>query len=267
MARKEAAACPLPPLFLACAGGNGAAAAAPAFPLPQSANAVAEAWRRACSRGDKSVGALPPLPTWGSMDADDKYDYLYALALGIEGYTAPYTGKSVSTLRRTHQHSVEHVLPRSFFKDPKGAVGPRDPNGWVVADRTANSTRGNAPLTLWPRINPSVALRHYRPPFDQRARLARKWLYMRYQYRDELDPAHLPSKPQRLKRALIFAWARMNAPSEEEMEMNDAIHEKIGWSNPLLDPCADVRNAFLDSPAFRAAIFPDPALVPTKKTR
>lgn len=263
-AREDAPAAigPLPPLFLACAGGDGGGgggAPAPAVPLPQSADAVAEAWRRACSRGDKSVGALPALPTWGSMDADDKYDYLYALALGIEGYTAPYTGKSVAALRRTRQHSVEHVLPRSFFKDPKHAVGPRDPNGWVVADRTANSTRGNAPLTLWPRINQSVALRHYRPPFDQRARLARKWLYMRYQYRDELDlAAHPPSRAQRLKRALIFAWVRMNPPSEEEIDMNDAIHEELGWSNPLLDPCADVRNAFLDSPVFRAAIFPDP---------
>jgi hypothetical protein len=260
-AREKAVLGSLPPLFLACAGNDGAngdAVAPPAIPPLQSPEAVAEAWQRACSRGNADVRALPALPTWPSMDADDKYDYLYAPALGIEGYTTPYTGKRVATLLRTHQKSVEHVLPKSFFKDPKHAVGPRDPNGWVVADHTANSARGAKPLTLWPRTNPSVALRHYRPPFDQRARLARKWLYMRYQYRDELDPAHLPSKPQRLKRALIFAWVRMNAPSEEEMEMNDAIHEKLGWSNPLLDPCADVRNAFLDSPAFRAAIFPDP---------
>lgn len=220
--------------------------------------ALHEAWLRACARGEATTlqATVGSLPAWHNMDADDKARLLHRLALNIDGYRTPYTHSQVAVLRREHQASVEHVVPRSHFKDPKTALGPRDPNGWVVAAQRANSARGNSPLTLWPRIDQSIALGHYRPPFEERARLARKWLYMRYTYSDGLDlETHPPSKAQIVKAALIAAWVRDNPPDEAEMLMNDAVHAELGWSNPLLDRDEAVRNRFLDSPEFRTRAF------------
>ena len=131
----------------------------------------------------------------------------------------------------------------------------RDPNGWVAADRGANSARSNKPLVLWPRLNQAVALGHFRPRFEARARLARKWVYVRFQYAHELTD-HPPSRPQQAHEDLMFAWLKLHPPTEQEMDMNDRLHAKLGWSNPLLSRDKDTRDSFLEDAAFQRAVFP-----------
>lgn len=237
----------LPPLLLS----EPAPAPGPAAPPPPLS--LRERWVAACSRGGPRT-RLPDLPKWSNMDAADKREYLYDLAVGI-GYRGPYTDDALKELLEEGRYSVEHVVPRSHFNDPDDAIGVRDPNGWIAADRGANSARSNRPLVLWPRLNSAIALGHFRPRYEARARLARKWLYMRYQYAHELTERP-PSLPQYAHENLMFAWLKLHPPTEQEMVMNERLHNKLGWSNPLLSRDKQTRDSFLDDLEFQRAVFP-----------
>lgn len=210
-------------------------------------DAVAELWFRTC--GGKNN--MPTPCKWKNVKKDRKYEMLHDPARGIDAeYVSPYELIDIDELVASGQKSVEHVLPKSFFK---GKLGVCDPLGWVAADHNANSQRSNTPLVLWPMVNQKVPLRHYVPLFDQRGRLARKWLFMRYTYATEIKTP--PTKAQVEHRYLILWMARRTPIAEAEHQMNEWYAKAIGWSNPLLSRDEAERDRFYESPAFRACIF------------
>lgn len=210
-------------------------------------DAVAELWFSAC--GGKNN--MPTPCKWKNVKKERKYEMLHDPARAIDAeYVSPYELVDIDELVASGQKSVEHVLPKSFFK---GKLGVCDPLGWVAADRDANSKRSNTPLVLWPMLNQKVPLRHYVPLFDQRGRLARKWLFMRYTYATEIKVP--PTKAQVAHRYLILWMARRTPIAEAEYQMNEWYAEAIGWSNPLLSRDEAERDRFYESPAFRACIF------------
>ena len=210
-------------------------------------DAVAELWLEAC--GGKNN--MPRPCNWKNVKGSRKNRLLHDPARAIEAeYVSPYELIDIDELVASGRKSVEHVLPKSFFK---GKLGVCDPLGWVAADRDANSKRSNTPLVLWPLLNDAVPLRHYVPLFEQRGRLARKWIFMKYTYAQQIK---VPStKAQAAHRHLILWMARRTPISEAEHEMNEWYAEAIGWSNPLLSRDEAERDRFYDSPAFRARVF------------
>lgn len=210
-------------------------------------DACAELWFRTC--GGKNN--MPTPCKWKNVKKDRKYEMLHDPARAIDAeYVSPYELIDIYELVASGQKSVEHVLPKSFFK---GKLGVCDPLGWVAADHNANSKRSSTPLVLWPMVNQKVPLRHYVPLFDQRGRLARKWLFMRYTYATEIKVP--PTKAQVAHRYLILWMARRTPIAEAEHQMNEWYAEAIGWSNPLLSRDEAERDRFYESPAFRACIF------------
>lgn len=212
-----------------------------------------ERWRAACARGGEQDG-IPPLPKYESMRRALKDDLIYDAAREDDAYLTPYTHSRAATLLDRNRHSIEHVVPQSHYDDRETAIGPRDPNGWLVAERRENSVRNDSPLLLWPELNGPFALGHYRVPEEERARVARKWLYTRFQYAHELR-GHPPSRAQRAKAAELCAWALHSEPSDVELRMNDAIFDDLGWCNPLIADHKAARAVFLDSAEFRHVIF------------
>ena len=86
--------------------------------------------------------------------------------------------------------SVEHVLPRSVVSSRGARVpaGPRRERPARVGEATrgANQRQSNLPLVLWPgggvgRVRLGGELHAPAPP-ERRARLARKWLFLRATY-------------------------------------------------------------------------------------
>jgi len=121
------------------------------------------------------------------------------------------------------RRSVEHVIPRSTTGDNRKARN--DPNGWIVATRRSNSSRGNTPLVLWD----GEADGHFSPPMEERARLARKWLFVRSTY-GGLDP---PSEEQLRNLSAIFEMAKKQ-PGRAEVRVNEIYKRELNWSNPLI---------------------------------
>ena len=212
-----------------------------------------EQWRSACARGGKQNG-IPPLPHYKSMRRPLKDDLIYDAAGEDNEYYTPYTHSHVETLLDQNRHSIEHVVPQSHYNDRKTAIGPRDPNGWVVAERRENTVRSDDPLFIWAEFDGAIPLGHYMVPLEERARVARKWLYTRFQYAHELTN-HPPTPAQRANAGDICALAKNHKPSDAELRMNNEIFGALSWSNPLIAEDEAERAVFLDNPEFRYTIF------------
>ena len=224
--------------------------------LPRS---LRSEWFQACG-GRANV---PEPCTWKNVSGARKWRLLHTPASRLEsGYATPYEVRNiVELLAAGDLHSVEHVLPKSYLSARRGVC---DPLGWISADRHANSRRSNTPLVLWKGgegegeegAEEWVVAGHYLPRDVQaRARLARKWLFMRYTYECLGDVQTRPSEEQRAHRDAIVRLARDTPVSPTEREMNAFYRDTLGWSNPLLSESASVRNRFYDDPEFAATIF------------
>ena len=66
---------------------------------------------------------------------------------------------------------------------------------------------------------------------QQRARLARKWLFIRATYQG-LDP---PSDAQLANAQAILALVRAHLPDAVERAVNDLYRAELGWANPLVE--------------------------------
>jgi hypothetical protein len=173
-------------------------------------------------------------------------------------YVTVYEQVDTDDLRRDVR-SVEHVVPRSHVFGREPGAAEDDPVGWVQATRRANSRRSNYPLYLWLEPDGSFAIPntlvrvdgelHYVPPQSQRARLARKWLFLRATYPVGMRS---PSTAQRRRAAQIVALAKHVPPSPSEARVNEILRSKYGWANPLLEPDADT---WLEDAAWRAIVF------------
>ena len=202
--------------------------------LPTLALSPQDRWLAAC-------GTRPTLARWKNMRGRHKFSLLHSVAMQADdeengNYLTAYEQIDIDDigLRR----SVEHVLPRSRA----GANGKakNDPNGWAVATQRANSSRGNLPLVLWD----GEAEGHFSPPMEQRARLARKWLFLRATY-SGLDP---PSVEQLRNLTAIFEMAK-EPPGRAEARVNEIYRRELGWSNPLIP-----NPRWLDDPGWRQMV-------------
>ena len=229
-----------------------------------------------------SCGARrPAFRRWSKLDGKAKERLLHAVAvkanddavLGTDSYyRTPYDEMRIRDVVTRRVWSVEHVLPRSYVNGKNPGKAENDPNGWVVATRSANSRRSNHPLMLWldskdGRIAPpnrvvifddggggGGGVAHYVPPVDQRARLARKWLFLRATYccgqgRDSIAP---PTAAQQKHRNDIIALAKTYPIQATEILVNEHYRETYGWANPLLEEDAA---RWYDDPAWRNLVF------------
>ena len=215
---------------------------------------VAQEWREAC-------GTRPDWQPWDDLDGADKQALLHTLAEDCSdpsdpetAYVTVYDGVGIERVLARRQWSVEHVVPQLHVNGREPGDAENDPLGWVEATRTANSRRSNLPLVLWPGlyVRERVAIDgvpHFVPPEEQRARLARKWAFVRASYPDEVAP---PSEAQRKYAAKICANMKHTQPFESERCVNQRFRDEYGYGNPLLERDA---TTWLGSPAFRALVF------------
>lgn len=213
-------------------------------------------WERAC-------GTRPVLRAWGRLGGKQKFDLLHSIAEAADDDKSP-DGNYVSIYDQVDiddmpvgVRSVEHVIPRARVNGSAPAAAENDPLGWVEATRTANSRRSSYPLMLWLEDDgklapPNLLVRldgelHYVPPVEQRARLARKWLYIRASYAGTIDP---PSRAQQRHAARIVALAKSWPVQPAERRANAILREKLGYGNPLLEADPD---RFYDNAGWRAA--------------
>ena len=194
----------------------------------------------------------PTFKSWESLSGRDKRRLMHDVAAeadnddrepdGEDGnYLTPYDELDIDDVLDQRVWSVEHVLPRSNVVS-EDTSAKNDPIGWMTATRTANSRRSNYPLMLWPdQHNGQIGLPgalarfegelHFVPPLEQRARLARKWMYMRATYSGDLNP---PSRAQMKHKSQIVAWAKAYPVQPAEERVNELYKSMFGWSNPLL---------------------------------
>ena len=215
-------------------------------------------WLQACGGKDH-----PEFKKWSSVRSKDKNAFHEIVqSLGTE-YRTSYTNSSVKTLRRDHNQSIEHILPRSFVNGRLSGAAENDPFGWASSHRTANSTRSNLPLVLWPAHGLQQGIvdvdseKHFNPPNEHKARLSRRWTYLRATYA-LIDDLALPSAAQVQHADAIFSLIATTVPSDEELELHAKLSEKYnGWVNPLMF-AGPGRDDFLESEAFRMLVFEGP---------
>jgi hypothetical protein len=160
-----------------------------------------EAWMKACTDGN-GIGSRPDVKAWKKTRAKDKQTFYNLIdrsendRFSMGQYNTPYTGQDIDIIMQNRSWSIEHTLPRSFVNGRSPGEAEDDWLGWDVADRRANSTRSNLPLVLWKTpdlkvgkvdINGEI---HFNPIDDFKARLARRWLFLRATYSeiDDIDP-------------------------------------------------------------------------------
>lgn len=198
----------------------------------------------------------PPFKLWKSFNAQEKWRLVHQVAQRSQtadnDYVTPYTQSDIDDVLKEGRWSVEHVLPRS-----KCQMAESDPWNFIEADRQENSMRSNLPLKLWPdkpnqlhlcTIQPWDGELHYAPPPNQRARLARKWLYACATY----NCGGTMSRAQREHLTSIIALAKFTPPSLIEINVAVQLEKLTGTRNPLILDAAPSR--WYDSSAWRALV-------------
>ena len=222
---------------------------------------VSKEWRKAC-------GTRPHFRSWKSLSGRDKFRLLHGVARKADNdeepdasYVTAYKEVDIDDLGN-HNWSVEHVVPRAQINGKDPGRAENDPLGWVEAVASENSRRSNHPLYLWPDPrNGTIAIantivvvegeRHYVPPLEQRARLARKWLFIRATYPNEVSR---PSKAQIRYFPNIVALAKYYPVQKAEEKANQIYRETLSWANPLVESDA---NKWLDNVEWRALVLGD----------
>lgn len=227
--------------------------------LSINTDAVREKWLKAC-------GERPDFRSWSLLKRKDKRILLHDVANMADDdiyqdgdYVSAYEQVDIDDMfAGRRQWSVEHVVSRSHINGGSPHPAEDDPIGWVEATPYANSSRSNHPLYLW--LDPPGLLAfprtlvrvdgelHYVPPMEQRARLARKWLFIRATYKD-VDP---PSMAQVARASKIVALAQHFPVQPAELRVNADYRERLGWANPLLE---DGKDVWFKNPAWRALVF------------
>ena len=199
-------------------------------------------WTDACGKGSP-----PRFIKWKKQSSEDKREFREAADRAENDkfsggqYLSPYKLVDIDRMIKDRVYSIEHVLPRSKINGQAPGAAEDDPLGWVLATRSANSSRSNLPLVLWytddlqegrVEIN---GVTHYNPPNRMKARLARKWFYIRACY-GKIDDLTSPSAAQVKNRDGILANVKKTPVGAAERKMHSILIEKLGgWHNPLLE--------------------------------
>jgi len=227
-----------------------------------------ERWIGACTAGT-GYDARPDFKRWKSVKGKEKHEF-YELINRSENdrfsagqYEGPYTGDDIDVIMQNEKWSIEHVLPRSLVNGRDAGEAEEDWLGWDVANRDANSDRSNLPLVLWPTPDlPTGRVRvggvaHYNPLEAHKARLARKWLFLRATYFqvDYLDPPSAAQKIHALETIKNVRSVRIGyAESRFQVFLQEYVAErfKTTWKNPLYGANPEL---FLDNEEWRALVF------------
>ena len=182
------------------------------------------------------------------MHGKDKFQLLHKVALKSDAdsqphgqYLSVYDEIDINAIIQDERWSVEHLVARSHVNGRDGGDAENDPVGWIEATRTANSRRSNYPLILWPdpegaKLMPNTledvdGKLHYVVPIGQRARAARKWLFIRATYTG-ITP---PTKAQYVHAAEILQLAKEYPIQHAEQLVNEHYRRVLRWANPLLE--------------------------------
>jgi hypothetical protein len=237
-----------------------------------------ERWVEAITDG-AGWSARPAFRTWPSVRAKQKHSF-YDLINQSENdrfsarqYNSPYTDDDIDVILRTRSWSIEHVLPRWLVNGGAPGEAEEDWLGWDVADSRANSARSNLPLVLWPTPTMKVGRvrldgdpqTHFNPLEVHKARLARKWLFLRATY-SRIDRIDAASISQRRYADAIIANVRESKIGYAERRFQGLLEEHVSssssswssgatWSNPLYGPRAD---EFLIDANWKAFVFQAP---------
>ena len=220
---------------------------------------IHQKWIAAC-------GTRPDFKRWRRLGGADKRHLLHTVAAEADddtseegSYLTAYFQTDIDEVLARGIWSVEHVVPRSKVNGSVAGDAEDDPVGWIEATRLANSARSNFPLMLWRdpdgQLAPSGTLvtidseKHFVPPLEQRARLARKWMFVRATYPGEVAP---PSEAQRARAADIVSLAKHWPVGPAEARVNEIHRRERGWANPLLEKSAE---RWLDDVHWRALVF------------
>ena len=235
MAHLPTLALPLHRTVIGCSAGDLDAARAKWFAATQKTWTTSKSWKKFTSRDKRRL-----VHQVAQRAQTDKHDYV-----------TPYLQTDIDDVLAQNRWSVEHVVPRSRCQMAEG-----DPWNFVEADRRENSVRSSLPLKLWPDGRNQIPTskfqtfngeRHYAPPVEQRARLARKWLYTRATYgctpMSSAQKAHLPK---------IIALAKHSPPDLIEINVAKQLEVLTGTRNPLILDAEPSR--WYDSPEWRALV-------------
>jgi hypothetical protein len=218
-----------------------------------------ESWRWLKACGEEH----PQFKKWKSMRSKDKNAFHDIVERLGPQYETTYTNSSVKDLRSRRHQSIEHILPLSKVNADRQGAAETDPFGWASVDRDANSIRSNLPLVLWPTKGLPEGIvdidgeAHYNPPNEHKARLARRWVYIRATY-SFINVLASPSVAQQENADAILKLIADTPPSPEELELHQELSKKYGgWRNPLLFT-GEERGDFLGSKGFRILVFQGP---------
>ena len=225
-------------------------------------------WIDECTGGAGFV-ARPRFKTWKSVKGREKHEF-YELIDASENdrysggqYEGPYTGDDIDVIMKSGKWSIEHVLPRFMVNGRAPGEAEEDWLGWDVADRDANSRRSSLPLVLWPTSDLPVGRvvidgrPHFNPLDKHKARLARKWLFLRATY-FEVDDLKPPSSAQRQHASSIVQTVKNTPIGYAERRFQRLLEEHVSakfgttWVNPLYRERASV---YLDSSDWNALVF------------
>ncbi|MDA9603624.1 hypothetical protein N9S30_00550 [bacterium] len=214
-------------------------------------------WLQACGKEH------PPFKKWKSMRSKDKNAFHDIVQRLGPRYTTSYTNSNVKDLRSRLHQSIEHIFPRSKVNADRPGVTEDDVFGWASVDRDANSMRSNLPLVLWPTKGLPEGIvdidgeAHYNPPNEHKARLARRWVYVRATYAF-INVLASPSVAQQENADAIFKLIADTSPSPVELALHQELSKKYGgWRNPLMLQ-GEERDGFLKSKGFHMLVFQGP---------
>ena len=214
---------------------------------------------------------LPHFKQWQNVKGDLKAEF-YSLVNRSENdkfsagqYDCPYSGIDIDELMNHKRYSIEHVVPRSLINGGDPGRGEDDLFGWEPETRRMNATRSNLPLVLWPtpglpvgRVEIDGDVTHFNPIEIHKARLARRWLYIRATYglHEDLES---PSDAQKKHAASIIELVKTKNVdyAEKRMAMLTTKYIKkvhgVSWQNALYD--IDKAKQFLNDEDWISFVF------------
>lgn len=133
--------------------------------------------------------------------------------------------------------NCEHVVPQSWFGKREPMRG--DLHHLFACESGCNSFRGNTPYFDFPDFEEAVRqecgkrLGNKFEPGSGKGVVARATLYFLLRYPGEINRLSTEYEERRI--ALLLRWHAEDPPDVYELHRNEAIHERQGNRNPLID--------------------------------
>ena len=193
-----------------------------------------EEWLELC-------GTMPKFTAWRRLRGGKRYIHELADRSENDRFSNGQlvTVYGMTDIDELERPSIEHVWPQSKTDGGRRSA-KADWFGFEIVEQRANSARGNRPLVLWPTFNTKRGTvyigsePHYDFPDEMKARVARKWLYLRATYHGALDPI---SRAQTEHKQDIINNVTDTRIGYAEGRWHGLLVKHFGgtWRNPLYD--------------------------------